>query len=226
MNTPCRPCAGHSAPRFCALFSLCLLLLALGACVKGGAKGGEPTNPNDKKLAYGLTMTVPSGWTVNNVVPPETSKDALDARRKNERNIPLFDMTGAPGARGLQPFITVSLANEEGDFIPRQYAEKLTPDEFSSMAQDILNREKTLAKKGKTQNKLLDMTISRDSIGGNLALLQRLTVVGPDGKPARLLYWDIYLPNSAGLLVRTGCDPEVPNAETEVISITKSMRIQ
>ena len=83
MTTACRPSAGHSAPRFVALFSLCLLLLALGACVKDGAKGGEQTNPNDKKLAYGLTMAVPGGWTVNNVVPPDTAKDALDARRKS-----------------------------------------------------------------------------------------------------------------------------------------------
>ena len=101
---------------------------------------------------------------------------------------------------------------------------KLTPEEFDVMARDMMDREKALAKKNKTKNSLLDMRFSRDSIGGNLALMQRLTVVGPEGKPVRLMGWDVYLPNGAGLMIRVVCDQEVPNAESEVINLVKTLR--
>ena len=224
MSTSCRPLAGHSAKRLFILFSLCLFLLSLGACVKGGSKGGEQPSPNEKKLAYDLAMNVPDGWAVNNATPPEATKDSLDARRKNGDAIPLFEVTGGASARGIPSSINVTLVNEEGAFIPRQYAEKLTPEEFDVMARDMMDREKALAKKNKTKNSLLDMRFSRDSIGGNLALMQRLTVVGPEGKPVRLMGWDVYLPNGAGLMIRVVCDQEVPNAESEVINLVKTLR--
>lgn len=227
MNTRCHHHAGNSAGRFVLLFSLCLLLLALGACAKGGSKGGEPASPNEKKLAYGLSMNVPGGWTVGKSIAPEAaSKDALDARRKNGEDIVLAEIGGPAGPRGLPPVIAVILINEEGAFIPREYAEKLKPEEFEAMSRDIMKREKDMAKKKKAKSDLLDVQVSRDSLGGNLALTQRLTVVGPDGKPIRMVGWDVYLPNGAGLAIRCTFDQDVPGAEAQVVSIVKSLRTQ
>lgn len=205
----------------------CLFLVSLSACVKGGAKGGEPANPNEKKVAYGLTMNVPSTWTVFTLVTPEAvAKEVLDARRKGGERILLLEANGTPGARNFQPFIAVNLVNEEGNFIPRQYAEKLGPDELDTMAKDMMKREKAQARKNKTKSTLLDMKFSRDTIGGKLALVQILTVVGPDGKPMRLMGWDVYLPDGAGIMIRSGCDQEVPGIENEVIGIAKTLHVQ
>lgn len=225
MNTPHCSRVGNFARRSAFLFALCLLF-ALGACVKGGPKdGGEPANPNEKRLAYGLSVNVPAGWTVVSSVGPEAgTKEALDARRKNGDRVLLLETTGTAGPRGFQPFISVVLTNEEGSFLPREVAEKLTPEEFAAMSKNMMAREKAMAKKNKTKSELLDMQFSRDNLGGNLAVMQRLLLAGPDGKPVRLMGWDIYLPNGAGVMIRSGCDPEMPNAEGEIINIAKSFR--
>lgn len=227
MNVPFHRHAGNSAGRLLVLLPLCLLLLVLGACAKGGSKSGEPVNPNEKKLAYGLSLNLPGGWTVGNSISPEAgTRAALDARRKNGENVLLFEAGGAPGPRGLPPVISIILVNEEGAFIPREYAEKLKPEEFEDMARGILKQEREMAKKKKARNDLLDVRVSRDTLGGKLALLQSLTVAGPDGKPVRMLGWDVYLPNGAGLAVRCSFDPEVPGAEAEVTNIARSLRVQ
>ena len=219
--------AGTSTQRLFLLLILCFAL-SLAACVKSGTKGSGPVNPNDKQLAYGATITVPTGWTVVNSLPPEAaSKAALDGRRKSGQPVVIFEAEGQPSAgRGILSFIGIALVDQEKVFIPRQFAEKLTPEELDRMAKNLLNRERALAKKKKSKNTLLDIQISRDSINGRLALLQRITAANPDGQPVRLLYWDIYLDDGAGLNARAGCDPEAQGAENEVINAIKSLRVQ
>ena len=228
MSTIPHSLSGKAVQRLFFLFAVCLFLIPLSACVRGGAKGGEPpANPNEKKMAYGLAMTMPPAWAVLNTLSPEAvTKEALDARRKGGERIVLLEANGAPGPRNFQPFITATLVNEEGNFIPREYAEKLSPQELDVMAKDMMKRERAQARKNRTKNNLLEMTFTRETIGGKLALMQRLTVAGPDGKPIRLLGWDIYLPNGAGIMIRSGCDLELPGAAGEVIGIVKTLRVQ
>ena len=154
MSTACRPVVGNSAKRFFSLFCLCLLLISLGACVKGKSKGGE-SNPNEKQLAYGLAMNVPPSWTIATTLPPESSsKDVLDARRKNGEPLLFFETVSAPSAKGSQSVISLVLVNEEGRFMPREYAEKLKPEEFEAIAKNMMEQDRALAKKKKNQTYL------------------------------------------------------------------------
>jgi hypothetical protein len=224
--------AGSAARRFTAIFAICLLLFSLGACGgRGGpadpAGGGEPGNPNDRKLAYGVTVAVPADWSVVSSLSADAApKAALDARRQKGEQVQLLEASGAPGARGLQPSISLFLVNQADAFIPRNFAEKLNEEEFAAMARKIVEREKTFVKKNKNHNTLLEVQFTRDSIGGNLALMQRMLVVGPDGKPVRFLGWDVYLQNGAGLTVRCAYDQESPGVESAVTNIVKSLRVR
>jgi hypothetical protein len=215
--------------RFPSLAALCLSVLLTGACVRQDAAGGEaPGNPNEKNLAYDVSIVIPTGWTVSNSLGPEAApKAALEARRQKGEQIQLIETSGAPGARGLQPSVSLFITNEQGAFIPRSFAEKLSEADFESMAKKLMEEEKKLSKKDKRKNTLLEMRFSRDSIGGHLAVMQRMLVAGgPDGKPVRFVGWDVYLPNGAGLAVRCAYDQETPGAENEVINVAKSLRVR
>ena len=219
MTNPRHPHAGSAQNLLRVLCFLCLLALPLSGCVKSGSKSVEAHDPNEKQLGYSLKMSIPPSWTATALVSPQAgSKQMLDGQRKSGRPVPLLEATSGSGG------IIVTLVNEDGAFMPRQYAEKLSPEEFQHMSREILERERTLAKKKRVKNALLDIQISRDMVGGNLALLQSLMVLGPDGQPTRLLHWDVYLPDGAGLAVRTSCTPGIPGSESEVSGIVKSLR--
>jgi hypothetical protein len=215
--------------RIFGLLFLCILAFALGACVKGGpgADGGQPANPNQQLLAYGVSLTKPAPWRVANSVGPQAApKATLDSRRQGGERILLLEAAGPASPRGLESMVGVFLVNEEGTFMPRDYAEKLQPHEFTAMSKDLLDREKAAAKKNKTPSGLLDLQVTRDDIAGKTAISQRMLVAGPDGKPVRLINWDVYLPDGAGLAVKTVSDPEAPGAESEVINMVKTLRVQ
>lgn len=217
------------AARFVLLAAALCLAFALSACqtTKGeGKKAAAPANPNEKQLAYGVSITLPPSWKVPGSMGPEVTKASLDSRRMNGERILILETLGAPSPRGLEPMIGMFVVNQEGTFMPHDYAEKMQPEEFVTMSQDLLKREKEQAKKTKQPTGLLDLQISRDTIGGLLAISQKMLVAGPDGKPVRLMNWDIYLPNGAGIAVKTVCDQEAPGAETEVINVVKSIRAQ
>lgn len=215
--------------RIVHLLALGCLVLSLAACAgKGGAKQADapPADPNEKKIAYGASIALPPSWQVTSSVGPEVAKASLDSRKAGGERVAILDAGGKPSARGLESLIKLFLVNQEGTFMPRDYAEKLQPDEFVALAKDLLAREKAQAKKNKQPDGLLDLQIIRETINGKLAVSQRMLIAGPDGKPVRLMYWDIYLPNGAGIAAKTFCDPEAPGAEEEVITIIRSLRVQ
>ena len=218
------------AARIAALAALLCLVLALSACqsTKGAGQktAAAPTNPNEKQLAYGVSVTLPASWKVPGSMGPEVTKASLDGRRGGGERILILETLGSPSARGLESMIGMFIVSQEGNFMPRDYAEKLQPEEFVAMARDLLKREKDQAKKNKQQSGLLDLQLSRDNIGGLLAITQNMLIAGPDGKPVRLMNWDIYLPDGAGVAVKTVSDPEAPGAETEVINTVRSIRVQ
>lgn len=217
------------AARFAALAALLCLALALSACQtpkSGGQKPAAPANPNEKQLAYGVSITLPASWKSPGSMGPEVTRASLDARRNSGERILILEALGAPSARGLESMIGMFIVSEEGNFMPRDYAEKLRPDEFTALARDLLKREQDQARKNKQQIGLLDLQLNRETIGGLLAVTQNMLVAGPDGKPVRLINWEIYLPNGAGVAVKTVCDPEAPGAETEVINTVRTIRVK
>lgn len=209
---------------------LCLFALGLAACsTTGSSDSATPAViiAGESSLAYGTSLTLPVGWQVTGSISPQAaSKESLDSRRRNNERVLLLESLGPAGPRGLESMIAVFVVNEQGTFMPREYAERLTPNEFDALGKDLLAREKASAKKQKTKSGLLDVQVSRDSIGGKLAISQRMLVTGQDGKPVRLMNWDVYMPNGAGIAVKTVCDPENPNAENQIRTAIKSMRIQ
>ena len=229
MNAQCYFPVSPTGRRITRLICVCFLALVFGACAKGGSKtdSDKPADPNQQQIAYGVSLTKPSAWKVAGSVTAQTAtKAALDSRRQGGERVLLLEAAGPASPRGLESMIGLFLVNEEGTFMPRNYAEKMQPHEFAAMSKDLLDREKAAAKKNKTASGLLDLQVARDDIGGKLAISQRMLVAGPAGRPVRLMNWDVYLPGGAGLAVKTVCDPETPNAESEVTNTVKSLRVQ
>ena len=208
---------------------LCCFALALAACKTTGSSEGakQPSAPGQNNLAYGVSLALPPAWKVSGSMNSEAaSKESLDSRRQNGERILILEALGPAGSRGLESMIAIFVVNEQGTFMPRNYAEKLQPDEFAALSKDLLDREKASAKKQKTKSGLLDVQVSREDINGKLAISQRMLVVGQDGKPVRLMNWDIYMPNGAGIAVKTVCDPDNPGVENQIHNLVKSLRIQ
>ena len=224
----CMAAAPASLRRLLPVF-LCCFALALAACKTTGSSDGSKSavNPNEVSLAYDTALTLPTGWNVAGSIGPQAaSKQSLDSRRQNNERVLLLEALGPAGPRGLESMIAIFVVNEAGTFMPREYAEKLKPEEFDALGKDLLAREKASAKKQKTKSGLLDVQVSRDSVGGKLTISQRMLVAGQDGKPVRLINWDVYMPNGAGIAIKTVCDPENPGAENQISTMVKSLRIQ
>lgn len=213
--------------RIFSLIAVCCLALALNGCGKSGPKAGDKPASSGSQTAYGVSLTTPPNWKImGNVTGQAASKASLDSRRKNGERVLLLEAAGPASPRGLESMIGLFLVNEEGTFMPRDYATKLQAHEFDAMSKDLIKRERAEAKKNKTPSGLLDLQVLRDDIGGNMAISQRMLVAGPDGKPVRLINWDVYLPDGAGIAVKTVCDPEAPGAESEVINMIRTLRVQ
>lgn len=213
-----------------ALATLCMAsLLALSGCAgKMGAKGAKtPASPTDKDMAYGVTMNVPKPWEVAVILQPDKmSKETLDQKQKSGERILLMAAVAPPSASGLENMFSVFLVNQENTFMPREFAEKLQPQEFSALSRDLFEREKATAKKSKTPFSLLDLQLSRETLNNTFAVSHRSTIASPQGSPLRSLRWDIYLPNGAGIAILADFDADKPGAEQEVVNMARSLRFK
>jgi hypothetical protein len=213
---------------------LCCLALALAACATTTAPGGsvakqapsQPPKPGDQLLAYGVSLTLPPTWKVTGKIAPEAaSKASLDSRRRNGERIALLETTGPAGMRGIESVLMVFLVNEQGTFMPRAHAEKISADELSRLARDIVQREHASARQQKTTSGLIDIQFTRETVNGNMAIFQRTLVMGLDARPVQLMDWDIFLSDGAGIKIRTVSDPENPGSVEQVISIASTLRV-
>jgi len=50
--------------------------------------------------------------------------------------------------------------------------------------------------------------------------------MGPDAKPVLLMNWDVFLPNGAGVSVRTVSDPDNRGSEEQIINIVSTLRAE
>jgi len=217
---------------------LCCLALALAACATtdpssgaGKQPAGQATKqapkPGEQFLAYDASLTLPPTWKVTGKIAPEAaSKASLDSRRRNGERIALLEATGPAGMRGIESALMVFLVNEHGTFMPRVHAEKMTADELRSLARDIVQREQASARRQNATSGLIDIQFTRETVNGNLAIFQRTLVMGLDAKPVLLMDWDIFLPDGAGIKIRTVSDPENPGSAEQVISIANTLFVQ
>jgi hypothetical protein len=208
---------------------LLVLLFSAASCVPkdGPQKEESSVDPNRKHLAYGVSLSLPPSWTVAAELAPDAdSRASLDQRRKDGERIMIFGATGAPSARGLDTVAALFLLSEQRNFMPRDFAEKLPPQEFDTISAELLAQEKAAVKKSKSKLNLLELKLSREKVDGKFALLHRVLIADAQGLPLRSLRWDIYLPDGAGIAVRAECDPDNPAAERDIRNIVGSLQIQ
>ncbi|MDR1686317.1 MAG: hypothetical protein LBR82_07765 [Desulfovibrio sp.] len=208
---------------------LLVLLFSVASCVPKDAAQQEAgsTDPNRKHLAYGISLNLPSSWTVaGELAPDAASKAALDQRRRGGERIMLFGATAPPSTRGIESVAALFLLNEQRNFMPRDFAEKLQPAEFDRISAELFEQEKAAVKKSKSKLTLMELKLSPERVDGRFALLHRVLIADSKGVPLRSLRWDIYLPDGAGMAVRAECDPDNAAAEQDIRKIVNSLKIQ
>jgi hypothetical protein len=208
---------------------LLVLLSAVASCVPKDAAQQEsgPTDPNRKQLAYGVGLSLPPSWTVAaELAPDAATRAALDQRRKGGERIMLFGATAPPSTRGIESVAALFLLNEQRNFMPRDFAEKLPPAEFDKISAELFEQEKAAVKKNKSKLTLMELKLSPERVDGKFALLHRVLIADANGVPLRSLRWDIYLPDGAGIAVRAECDPDNAAAEQQIRNIVNSLKIQ
>ncbi|MDR1946747.1 MAG: hypothetical protein LBQ51_06230 [Desulfovibrio sp.] len=209
------------------LACLLVLMFSVASCVPKDAAKQEQDDPNRKHLAYSVSLSLPPTWTVAAELAPDAApKASLDQRRKGGERIMIFGATAAPSPKGLESVIALFLLNEQRNFMPREFAEKLQPHEFDSISAELFEQEKSAAKKSKSKVNLMELKLSRERVDGKFALLHRVLVSDANGVPLRSLRWDIYLPDGAGIAVRAECDPDNGAAEQDIMNTVKSLKIQ
>jgi hypothetical protein len=181
--------------------------------------------PDERHMAYGISITLPPSYTVAGIIDPAAaSREELDSRIRGGERVLLLETAGAPSPRGVDPVLGLFLVSQDGTFMPRQYAEQMSTEDFAALSQEIFAREKAEAKKKKSAAPL-ELRLNKDTIGGNLAVKHHIQIKGPDGKPVELGYWDIYLPGGVGVAIRSKYDQSQPGMAEEIARIVRSLRV-
>jgi hypothetical protein len=220
--------SGKGSP---ALIVFCILFLALASCTSPGGKKPEkeaaPEDPRRQNLAYGLSLILPDSWTIANRLSPENaSKDALDQRRKDGKPIALLGATAPAPAKGNAAVLAVFLSNDRPYFMPREMAESMKAEAFVRLGRDMLEKEKADAKKRKAKAKALDIKIAKETLDGRLAVLSDILRTDEKGNPFRVLIWNVYLPNGAGITLHAEFDPDDATAERDIKGSASTLKIR
>ncbi len=206
---------------------LCCAAVLLTSCMPQSGDSDSVVDSKRQKFAYGISMDVPNGWTVaNSVAEGSGDKASFESRVRGGERIMLLDLRRpAQNADGMDARVGLFLVNSGKDFLPSDVAARLTPEEFAKLAKDIMERDRKAAERNKSQNNTVDWKISRESIDGNMAILQRGLGVTPGGQ-IRVLNWDVYLPDGVGLGIKMLGDPSVPGTESLLEAVARSIQIE
>ena len=219
----------HRASKRLLSALLCCLALTLAACATQSPDSGtvrQPLNHGEQLLAYGVSLILPPTWQIADSIAPEAaSKASLDSRRQNGERIALIEVAGPAGIRGVESLLIAFLVNEQDIFMPRVHAERITAEELNRLARDLVQREHASARQQNVRSGLIDVQLTREIINGNMTIFQRMLVMGPDAKPVLLMNWDVFLPNGAGISVRTVSDPENFGSNEQIINIVNTLRV-
>lgn len=224
------PAAGSAKRLFC-LLALCLAALSLSACMGaqtesegGGAVSG---GSNAQKLAYGITINMPSGWSVTNSLPIDAATRAsLEARARGGERVMLLDMRrSVQGPQEMDARAGVFLVTSSGNFIPEQGLLKMTPADFEKMSQVMMQQDRESAAKNKSGIKVVECRASRENINGKNAVLVRRMIERPDGHKLRINNWSIYLPADIGIVIHMLGDPNAPGMDATLDAIARSIVI-
>ena len=210
-----------------AVCCLCVFLTACGeSTTEGGKTGDIGASGAKKRVVYGISAAVPDKWTVANSVEPGAVSDAdLEARAKANPPVPVLALV-LPSAKPneVDARAVIFVANSEKYFLPEQAAANLTQEGLDKLAQNFLQQRNEAARKGKQKSDTLEWRITRETVDGHMAIVQRGVGMGPDGKVLVQL-WYIYLPGGMGIAVDAMGNAEIPGLNAQMESIARSLSV-
>lgn len=209
------------------LLVLACLALFLPACAPKSGPQGSAADGKTQQLAYGVSITVPSGWVVESAIKPgDASKEALDTRvTAGERIILLSMHRPATGPEGKDAIIALFLVDSARNFQPEDRSAHLTQEELERYGQAILARDREVAAQNNARSNLLSWKVAKTLMDNKLTLVHRGTAQGPQGV-LNLCDVNMYLPNGKGLALKSMSDPRVPGTEQIIDSTINSLRVQ
>ena len=211
-----------------SLVCLSLLTLALAAC---GGKTTAPkvaSNPlegaSTQRLAYGISLKVPQGWTIINATREnQPSKAELQKAVQAGQRIEMLNMqrNNAKGEMIAQAY--AFLVNSSRDFMPEEAASKASDQDFVRLGDAIMQNARETAAKEKVENTMAEWIVSRSQIGGFMAIAQSGLGNPPEGGSMRVLNYDIYLPKNTGFMLKLKGHVEEPGVEETLRAIVQSV---
>lgn len=207
---------------------LCGMMVFLAACAAKDTspEGAVETAMNKRELVYGITVAMPDGWGI------ASSADAGVAQNTEiNEHVAKGERVGIlsiyrTGKEGNEPTggISLFLVDAKKEFMPQENAANMTPEACEHLSQLIVQRDRELASEKKAKSPILSWSLSRETVSGKLALLQKGLAEAPTGK-VNILYADIYLPNGVGLAVKAAANAE-PGTEEVLRTFVDNIQVK
>lgn len=220
---------GGSLLRMVAVFGLCLSLAACGESTSpgsGGKTGGLGDPGNKKTVAYGISVSMPKGWSVMESVDPGTVSNAELESRIKTNPVPLLAL-GLPSTTNPQQgdaIVLVFLADSAKNMPPEQVVSQMTQEGMDQLAKNTMQQQNEAAKKAKQPGQTLEWKITRENLNGHMALFNNVLGQGPNGN-VRAHMWYIYLPNGIGIGIESKGNAAHPGIDAMMESIARSLTV-
>lgn len=209
---------------------VCLGLLTLGLAACGGKTTAPKmaTNPlegaSTQRLAYGISLKVPQGWTIINATrenQPSTAELQKAVQRGQRIEMLNMQRNNAKGETIAQAY--AFLVNSTRDFMPEEAATKASDQDFVRLGDAIMQDARETAAKEKVENAMVEWTVARSQIGGSMAIVQSGLGKAPEGGNMRVMNYDIYLPKGTGFMMKLKGLAEEPGMEETLRAIVQSV---
>ena len=214
----------HTIARYLACSCLLILVLAMAGCFPPRASNSLLGDTRTQRLALGVSIAVPANWQVAVVQTSLSDAEILERIKQRER-ITLLDMQfnhQSDSSTNARAFLQV--VNADSEFMPRSSAENMSVEDFALMGETFMRLDAELAQKNYQESRLLKWEISSTTVDGVFAVRQ--DGLGTRGQGlVSTLFLDVYLPNSAGLVVRLLADNNITNSAELLEALASSIRI-
>ena len=221
------------------LLLCCLGLLALSglaSCTPAAKTTPTATDPTaapgpasaTRPLVYGISVVIPQGWVVDSSADQGVAEKAvIDGHLAKGERVGILNLfrpkeNSTTVANGQ---IMLALVSRTGNaFLPEADVQGASVADLASFSQAMVARERELAAKQKRGSTVLEWQIEKAQVGGNLALVQRGRIKHPEGVAVQYNV-DVYLPNNAGLMIRSMADESIPGTEAVLKAFMQSITI-
>ena len=181
-----------------------------------------------RPLVYGINVVIPQGWVVDSSADKGVAEKAeIDSHLAKGERVGILNLfrpkENSTNVANGQIFL--ALVSRTGNaFLPEADVQGATPADLANFSQAMVERERELAATQKRGSTVLDWKIEKAQVGGNLALVQRGRIKHPEGVAVQFNV-DVYLPNNAGLMIRSMADESAPGTEAILRSFVQSITV-